>query len=85
MGHGMTGKIVAAIGAGIGIALFFRFPDLDISLLGIGAHRNFLFHSFALVAALFLAVRKLDARRGVNVLVMSVMAGCGIPCRRHLC
>jgi hypothetical protein len=84
MGHGMMGKIVAAIGAGIGIALFFRFPDLDIPLLGIGAHRNFLFHSVALVAALFLAVRKLDARRGVNVFVMSVVAGCGIGIGLHL-
>jgi hypothetical protein len=80
----MTGKILAAIGAGIGIALFFRFPDLDITLLGIGAHRNFLFHSFALVAALFLAVRKLDARKGVNFLLKGVVAGCGIGIGLHL-
>ncbi len=78
------GKILAGIGTGIGIALFFRFPDLDITLLGIGAHRNFLFHSFALVAALFLAVRKLDARRGVIVLLKSVVAGCGIGIGLHL-
>jgi hypothetical protein len=80
----MTGKILAAIGAGIGIALFFRFPDLDITLLGIGAHRNFLFHSFALVAALFLAVRKLDARKGVNLFLKGVVAGCGIGIGLHL-
>jgi hypothetical protein len=29
----------------IGLILFFRFPDLDISILGIGLHRYFLFHS----------------------------------------
>lgn len=80
----MMQKPLAAIGTGIGIALFIRFPDLDIRLLGIGAHRNFLFHSVLLVAALFFLVRGLDARKGLNLFLMSVVAGCGLGIGAHL-
>ncbi len=80
----MVRKILAVVGAAIGFALFLRFPDLDIRLLGIGAHRNFLFHSLLLVAVLFLLVRQLDARKGLAIFVMSVVAGCGIGIGAHL-
>ncbi len=33
--------------------LFWGFPDLDISLLGIGWHRNFLFHSIIIPFILY--------------------------------
>ena len=38
-------NIVLAAGCVAGCIVFFGFPDLDISLLGIGKHRHFLFHS----------------------------------------
>ena len=45
----MTKRGVNVISLIIGVAIFaavtFRFPDLDIKLLGIGKHRYFLFHS----------------------------------------
>lgn len=80
----MVRRILAIVGAAIGFALFIRFPDLDIRLLGIGAHRNFLFHSLLLVAILFLLVRGLDARKGLAVFVMSIVAGCGLGVGAHL-
>lgn len=40
-----------------GVALF-KFPDLDIPLLGIGNHRYFLFHSAILPALAWSALRK---------------------------
>ncbi len=38
-----------------GIIIFFRFPDLDIPLFGIGMHRFFLFHSVINPLCLLLA------------------------------
>ena len=45
-----------------GMILFFKFPDLDISLFGIGKHRHFLFHSAFFPAVLFLLCRLIFKR-----------------------
>jgi len=72
-----AGSLAAAV-------LFFGFPDLDIRLLGIGAHRNFLFHSALLVIVLYLlagAGRRENARR---VAADVIVAGCGLGIAAHL-
>jgi len=54
------------------------FPDLDIKLLGIGGHRNPVFHSSALFLILFLFFRK------KNVLIKTMLVGFGIGLASHL-
>ncbi len=66
--------IFAFVTALFGFLLFMRFPDLDIKLLGIGAHRNFLFHSAILPALGYFLLRKSDLR---NIAIFSVCAFCG--------
>ena len=65
--------IFAFVTALCGFLLFLRFPDLDIKLLGIGAHRNFLFHSAILPGLGYFFLRKSDLR---NIVVFSVCAFC---------
>jgi hypothetical protein len=70
------GSLAAAV-------LFFGFPDLDIRLLGIGAHRNFLFHSALITALLFFLARA--RREKAGWLLASVLAaGCGVGIAAHL-
>ena len=52
--------ITLLIGAIIFAILTFRFPDLDIRLLGIGKHRYFLFHSAIVPLGALWAARKLQ-------------------------
>jgi hypothetical protein len=54
------------------------FPDLDITLLGIGAHRNPVFHS----SASFLVLWSLVYRRGV--LLQTLVLGYGVGLASHL-
>ncbi len=63
------GFIVGAMAVAI---VTFRFPDLDIRLLGIGRHRNFLFHS-AIVPLLALLVSRPLRPIGAVGFVMSVL------------
>jgi hypothetical protein len=69
----MVKLIFSFVTALFGFLLFVRFPDLDIKLLGIGAHRNFLFHSAILPALGYFLIRKSDLR---NIVVFSVCAFC---------
>jgi len=71
-----AGSLAAAV-------LFFGFPDLDIRLLGIGAHRNFLFHSAALTAVLFLLARSRREKAG-RLPAGIIAAGCGLGIAAHL-
>ena len=80
----MGRKILAIVGSVIGIGLFFKFPDLDITLLGLGAHRYFLFHSCCLVAVLFYAGGKAGPRVPLAIFFRSLVAGCGIGIGIHL-
>ena len=65
--------VFAFVTAIFGFLVFVRFPDLDIKLLGIGAHRNFLFHSAILPALGYFLLRKSNLR---NIVVFSVCAFC---------
>ncbi|WLE98779.1 MAG: hypothetical protein QTN59_08045 [Candidatus Electrothrix communis] len=55
------------------------FPDLDIKYLGIGAHRNALFHSGILFVVLFFIAKMLDI-----FLFTVFIAGFGIGVASHL-
>ena len=55
------------------------FPDLDIKLLGIGGHRNPLFHSGILFFVLLFFSRKFD-----SVLLTAAIAAFGIGVGSHL-
>lgn len=82
----MFGKyFLVAVAALVGAAVFFGFPDLDIRLLGIGAHRNFLFHSAALVVVLYAltGARRRWAGSG-SLLVDGIVMGCGVGLAAHL-
>jgi hypothetical protein len=64
----------------IGSILSYPFPDLDISLLGIGNHRYFLFHS---VVPVLLVLALLRSKRPMiikifNVIIVSLSFGIGI-------
>jgi hypothetical protein len=54
--------LLAAVVAGA--VLCYRFPDLDIPLLGIGNHRYFLFHSAIVPIAAWVALRPARRARG---------------------
>ena len=58
------------------------FPDLDITFLGIGGHRNPLFHSSLSFFLLWLGVR-LGLRQSTAIL-HTVIAGYGIGLASHL-
>lgn len=55
------------------------FPDLDIRYLGIGAHRNFFFHSGILFFLLFFLAKRLD----IFLLTIGI-SGFGIGLGSHL-
>lgn len=55
----------------IGIILFFRFPDLDISILGIGLHRYFLFHSAIFPLLIFIISSFIKKPVFINLLIKS--------------
>ena len=69
-------------GAAIFAFLTFRFPDLDIRLLGIGKHRYFLFHSAIVPLAALWVARKFGKIRIVGYLTaifaIGFLAGVGI-------
>ena len=73
---------VLVAGAAVIAALTFRFPDIDIKLLGIGKHRYFLFHSAIVpLLALFVSrpLRRIAAVGFVtSVLVAGFLAGVGV-------
>ena len=58
----------------LGAVVLFRFPDLDIALLGIGNHRYFLFHSAILPIVVWLVVR----RRGPLALAVAAAFALGV-------
>ena len=80
----MIRKIIIAIGVVIGVSLFLKFPDLDIRLLGIGAHRNFLFHSCSMVVVLYFIIRKMNPSKSYVGFLHGVVVGCGIGIGIHL-
>ena len=59
----------------IGVILFFRFPDLDISILGIGLHRYFLFHSAIFPLIIFVISLFIKKPVFINLLSKS-FSGC---------
>lgn len=65
--------IFASVTALFRFLLFIRFPDLDIKLLGIGVHRNFLFHSAILPVLGYFLLRKSDLK---NIVIFTVCAFC---------
>ena len=74
--------ITLFIGATIFAILTFRFPDLDIRLLGIGKHRYFLFHSAIVPLIALWVARKLRHISIVGYLTaafaIGFLAGVGI-------
>lgn len=75
--------IVLAIAAVAAFPMYW-FPDFDIRLMGIRAHRNFLFHSAALTLVLFLLVRKRNLQRVLWKLAAALVMGVGIGIGVHL-
>ncbi len=67
-----------------GAFLFYKFPDLDISILGLGAHRNFLFHSFFIVLVVFLLSLINKKQSLVSLLINSAVFDVGIGIGFHL-
>jgi hypothetical protein len=64
---GLSTKKILWVGtAGLGYLRGSGFPDLDITLLGIGGHRNWFFHSSLTTVGLYLAIDKLIAYFGNN-------------------
>ncbi len=59
MTKSMNRAIALLVGATIFAFITFRFPDLDIKLLGIGKHRYFLFHSAIVPLAIVWLYRKM--------------------------
>jgi hypothetical protein len=59
-----------------GVVIFFRFPDLDIPIVGIGMHRFFLFHS-AIIPLVFFFVVIIFRAELLKVILYSV---CGSFC-----
>ena len=76
-------SILFLLAAAAGAALCFKFPDLDIPLLGIRNHRYFLFHSAILPALLWLAVRSRVSRR-LGVLWAGTAAAFALGVGAHL-
>ncbi len=74
----MTKRGVAAISLIAGVAIFaavtFRFPDLDIKLLGIGKHRYFLFHS-AIVPLLVLWISRSLQQIAIVGFILTIFIG----------
>jgi hypothetical protein len=60
----------------VGIVIFFGFPDLDIIILGIGAHRSFLFHS-AIIPLVFFLVVLIFRTELIKIILYSI---CGSFC-----
>ncbi len=67
-----------------GVAIFFKFPDLDISLLGIGKHRHFLFHSAFFPAAVYLLIRSIFKRKIFITILMAISMAFAFAIGIHL-
>ncbi len=67
-----------------GIVVFFKFPDLDISLLGIGKHRHFLFHSAFFPAAVYLLIGSIFKRTIVITISMAISMAFAFAIGIHL-
>jgi len=77
-------RLLSFAAALVGIFAFISFPDLDIRILGIGAHRNFLFHSVAIVLILHLFMMKKDSSKSHWLILNSILVGIGIGMGIHL-
>ena len=54
----------------LGFLLSLNFPDLDISILGIGMHRFFLFHSAIIPLFFYIAIKLLfKPKRNIEILI----------------
>ena len=74
-------NLVFLISAIIGFIVFWGFPDLDIAILGIGRHRNFLFHSIIvpiILAKLFLSKREVISSFIKNGVIIGSSISIGI-------
>jgi hypothetical protein len=71
---GVTFFLVALVPCYLGTV----FPDLDITLLGIGAHRNLLFHSSLSFFVLWRLVRR------QSVILQAAVLGYGVGLASHL-
>lgn len=60
-----------------GFIVFFNFPDLDITIFGIGWHRFFLFHSCIIPYLLFLTVARIARSDVLSIILYSL---CGSFC-----
>ncbi len=71
-----------------GITVFavitFRFPDLDIRLLGIGKHRHFLFHSAIVPLAVLRIFRPLRRMSFIGTIVIVAAVGFAVGVGIHL-
>ena len=67
-----------------GVAVFFKFPDLDISLLGIGKHRHFLFHSAFFPAAVYFLIRSILKRTIFITILMAISMAFAFAIGIHL-
>ena len=62
----------------------FRFPDLDIKLLGIGRHRNFLFHSAIFPSVALWLVYRIKPKELVRFVLLGIVAGFSVGVGVHL-
>jgi hypothetical protein len=76
--------MISLAGAVAGISLFARFPDMDISLLGIGAHRNFLFHSAIVPVIAVAAVRRWRLASVLSFAAHGFLVGASVSVGFHL-
>ena len=63
---------------------FIKFPDLDISILGIGWHRFFLFHSAVLPVLMYFIIKKRDFIRLFRLLLNGFCLGLSLAIGVHL-
>ncbi|RKX78064.1 MAG: hypothetical protein DRP87_07295 [Spirochaetes bacterium] len=68
----------------IGFVIFIPFPDYDIRLLGIGEHRNFLFHSSFLPVLGFVFLRKSRSRSYIFTIIQGFTMGICLAIGLHL-
>ena len=67
-----------------GFALFIRFPDLDIKILGIGYHRYFLFHSAILPVIGFFFLQKVKSSSSLKSVLTGFFCGMSLSIGFHL-
>ena len=63
------------LGAAVFAFLTFRFPDLDIKLLGIGKHRYFLFHSAIIPLVAVWLHRKIRSVPVLGIIAVAFVVG----------